>query len=99
MESLVLICVFTLSGQPSCGGGVTQLTSKGCSEPPLMSAERWQSHDESQPVLAVAPPTPHSVFQEHAFGIPELKEQSPAVPVLMIQQPAALHSLAAGSVM
>jgi hypothetical protein len=64
-----------------------------------MSAELWRSPDESQPVLAVALPTVHSVFLGRAFGIPELKEQSPAVPVLMTQQPATLHSLAAGSVM
>lgn len=77
---------------------VTQLTNKGCSEPPLMSVELWRSHDESLPVLVVVLQAVHLVSPEHASGIPELKERFPAVPVLTIQQPATLHSLAAGSV-
>ena len=77
---------------------VTHLTSKGCYEPPLMSVELWQSHDEFQPVPAVVLPTVRSVFPEHVFEIPELTELSLAAPVLMIQQPATLHSPAADSV-
>ena len=77
---------------------VTQLTSTGYYEPPLMSVELWQSHDEFQPVPAVVLPTVHSVFPEHVFEIPELTKLSLAVPVLMIQQPATLHSPAADSV-
>jgi len=77
---------------------VTQLTSKNCCDPPLMSVELWQSHDESQPVLVIVLPTVHSMFPEHAFVIPELREQSPIVPVLVIQQPAILHSPAASSI-
>jgi len=77
---------------------VTHLTSKGCYEPPLMSVELWQSHDEFQPVPAVVLPAVRSVFPEHVFEIPELRELSLAAPVLMIQQPATLHSPAADSV-
>lgn len=77
---------------------VTQLTNKEYCEPPLMSVKLWQSHDEFQPVLVVALLAVHSAFPEHAFGIPELTEQSPTVPVLTIQQPATLCSPAGGSV-